>query len=85
MGNEVAQGKNGLKVSSHDRRGDVEYIQGKFDIKSSVTHLHDMMKEVTKEEFSAKNVNAACHCIHQLNETINTTIKAARFLREGNV
>ena len=82
MGTEVVQGKNELKVSSHDRRNDVEFIQEKFDIKSSVEQLHKMMQEVTKEEFSAKNVNAACHCIHQLNETINTTIKAARFLRE---
>lgn len=66
-----------------DRRNDIEYIQDKFDIKSTVTQLHTMMKEVTKEEFSAKNVNAACHCIHQLNETMNTTIKCAKFLREN--
>lgn len=83
MGVEVVQGKNELKVSGDDRRNDVEYIQNRFNVKSSVEHLHKMMKEVTKEEFSAKNVNAACHCIHQLNETINTTIKAARFLRDG--
>ncbi len=83
MGNELVQGKNELKVTSGDRRGDVEYIQDQFNIKASVEQLHTMMKEVTKEEFNAKNVNAACHCIHQLNETINTTIKAARFLRDG--
>ena len=84
MGGEVIQGKNELKVTSQDRRGDVEYVQDQFNIKSSVEHLHRMMKEVTEDEFSAKNVNAACHCIHQLNETINTTIKAAKFLREGS-
>lgn len=84
MGNPAVQGKNELKITSQDRRGDVEYVQDQFDIKSAVTQLHSMMKEVTKDEFNAKNVNAACHCIHQLNETINTTIKAARFLREGN-
>lgn len=83
MGAKVVQGKNELKVTTKDRRGDVEYIQDKFDIKSTVEQLHTMMKEVTKEKFDAKNVNAACHCIHQLNETINTTIKAARFLRDG--
>jgi len=83
MGNEVVQGKNELKVNTGDRRSDVEYIQNQFDIKSTVEHLHKMMKEVTSEEFNSKNVNAACHCIHQLNETINTTIKAARFLRDG--
>lgn len=83
MGNEIIQGKNELKVSTTDRRKDIEYIQDQFNIKSTVTQLHTMMKEVTKEDFSAKNVNAACHCIHQLNETINTTIKASRFLRDG--
>lgn len=83
MGNEVVQGKNELKVTTNDRRSDLEYIQDRFDIKSTVEHLHKMMKEVTKEKFDAKSVNAACHCIHQLNETINTTIKAARFLRDG--
>ncbi|MGB0452589.1 MAG: hypothetical protein ACPGJV_02660 [Bacteriovoracaceae bacterium] len=65
-----------------DRRSDIEYVQDNFNIKGTVEHLHSMMKEVTKDDFTAKNVNAACHCIHQLNETINTTIKAARFLRE---
>ena len=84
MDTPAVQGKNETKVTTKDRRGDVEYVQEQFDIKSSVEQLHSMMKEVTKEEFSAKNVNAACHCIHQLNETINTTIKAARFLRDGN-
>lgn len=83
MDNKPVQGKNEIKVTNNDRRQDVEYIQDQFDIKSSVEQLHTMMKEVTKEEFTAKNVNAACHCIHQLNETINTTIKAARFLRDG--
>lgn len=81
--NDLTQGKNELKVSNADRKNDVEYIQEQFNIKSTVEQLHTMMKEVTKEEFSAKNVNAACHCISQLNETINTTIKAARFLRDG--
>lgn len=84
MDTPTVQGKNELKVTSKDRRSDVEYVQEQFDIKSSVNHLHKMMTEVTSEDFTAKNVNAACHCIHQLNETINTTIKAARFLREGN-
>lgn len=72
-----------LQISSLDRRNDLEYIQDKFNIKSMIEQLHLMMNEVTKEDFSAKNVNAACHCIHQLNETINTTIKATKFLRDG--
>lgn len=78
----VVQGKNELKVHSSDRRSDIEFVQEKFRISDTVDHLHHMMKDVTKGEVNAKNVNAACHCIHQLNETINTTILAARFLRE---
>lgn len=83
MDTPALQGKNEIKVTSNDRKGDVEFIQEKFNVKSAVEHLHKMMEEVTKDEFSAKNVNAACHCIQQLNDTINTTIKAARFLRDG--
>ena len=83
MDDKSIQGSKEIQVKASDRRNDVEYIQERFNIKNTVEHLHQMMKEVTKEEFSAKNVNAACHCIHQLNETINTTIKAARFLRDG--
>lgn len=83
MDTPTVQSKNEVKITSKDRRKDIEYIQDQFNIKSSVEQLHTMMKEVTKDEFTAKNVNAACHCIHQLNETINTTIKAARFLRDG--
>lgn len=83
MDDKSLQGSKEIQVKASDRRNDVEYIQERFNIKNTVEHLHQMMKEVTKEEFSAKNVNAACHCIHQLNETINTTIKAARFLRDG--
>lgn len=82
MGTEVIQDKKEVSVNSMDRRSDIEYVQDNFNIKGTVEHLHSMMKEVTKDDFTAKNVNAACHCIHQLNETINTTIKAARFLRE---
>lgn len=75
--------QNRQEVNSLDRRKDIEFIQDKFNIKNVVENLHKMMNEVTKEDFSAKNVNAACHCVQQLNETINTTIKASRFLRSG--
>lgn len=75
--------QNRQEDTSLDRRKDIEFIQDKFNIKNVVENLHKMMNEVTKEDFSAKNVNAACHCVQQLNETINTTIKASRFLRSG--
>jgi 3-deoxy-D-manno-octulosonate 8-phosphate phosphatase KdsC-like HAD superfamily phosphatase len=69
-------------VSAGDRRNDIEFINDTFNLKSAVEHLHSMMKGVTSKEVTAQNVNAACHCVHQLNQTIDTAIKAARFLRE---
>ena len=74
--------KNETLVSSMDRRKDIEYINDTFNLKDAVEHLRFMMKDVTKEEVNARTVNAACNCINQLNQTIDTAIKAARFLRE---
>lgn len=80
----VLQSRNQIKnISVADRRSDILFIDERFKISDTVERLHTMMREVTKEEFSPKNVNAACHCISQLNATINTTILAARFLRDG--
>ena len=31
-------------------------------------------------DFNANNVNAACNCVARINETIDTAIKAAKFL-----
>lgn len=77
-------GDQELQVRQNEgKKSDIIFIQDKFGISESVNHLHKMMVEVTKDEFNAKNVNAACHCIHQLNEVINTTIKAAKFLRDN--
>jgi hypothetical protein len=85
MANElVEQSKNQIKhINVSDRKGDILFVDEKFKISETVNKLHKMMTEVTKEDFSAKNVNAACHCISQLNATINTVIGAARFLRDG--
>lgn len=69
-------------ISSVDRRQDIEYINDTFKLKDTVEHLRFMMKDVTKTEVNARTVNAACNCIQQLNQTIDTVIKAARFLRE---
>lgn len=77
------QSKNQVKVpDAQARRGDLDYINTTFAVKDTVGHLHKMMKEVTAKEFTAQNVNAACHCVSQLNATINTVINAARYLRE---
>lgn len=62
------------------RKRNIDFIQERFKIKETVEGLHTMMKEVTSKEFSAENVNAACHCVSQLNKTIDTTINAVKFL-----
>ena len=81
MGTEVSrQGKNSIGVV--DKRRDIEYINKTFGIGKTVTKLHEMMDDITKDEISAKNINAACNCISQLNQTINTTIEAARYLAD---
>ena len=65
-----------------DKRADLEYIQSSFKVNSVIEHLHNMSMEITKQEVNYKNINAACNCIQQLNSTIDTAIRAARFLRE---
>lgn len=60
----------------------VEFIDKQFQIGEVMTHLRTMMKEVTKESINPNTVNSACNCIARMNETINTTILAARFLNE---
>lgn len=78
------QSKNQMKpINVAERRSDINYINTTFKIGDTVEHLHKMMKEVTAKEIDAKNVNAACHCVSQLNATINTVINAAKFLRDG--
>lgn len=61
----------------------INYVNDKFKIGETINHLHRMMVEVTKEEVSARTVNAACNCVARLNETIDTAIKASRFLSEN--
>jgi len=58
----------------------ITFIDEKFRVGDTISQLHHMMKEVTKEELSPNTVNAACNCVARLNETINTAIQAARFL-----
>lgn len=69
-------------VPKGSRKEAVEFIQENFQIKGTITHLHTMMKEVTKKEFNAANVHAACNCVKQLNDTINTSMSAAKFVAE---
>lgn len=77
------QSKNQITVPTvNDKKSDLDYINDTFKVGKVVNQLHDMMGEVVKAGYDAKNVNAACNCISQLNQVINTTISAARFLRE---
>jgi hypothetical protein len=61
----------------------VNHISNHFKVAETITHLHHLMKEVTKKEINASTVNAACQCVCRLNETIDTTIKAAKFISEN--
>lgn len=84
MGEGTLQGKRTAKsIAISKARKDLNYINDTFRIGETVNQLHSMMKNVTKEELSAKTVNAACNCVAQLNQTINTTINAAKYLSEN--
>lgn len=67
------------KKSQEDK---IMFINDKFRVSDTITHLHGMMKDVTSKEITPSTVNAACNCVSRLNETINTAIAAARFLSE---
>jgi acyl-homoserine lactone acylase PvdQ len=60
----------------------IEFIDSQFKVSEVVGQLHHMMKTVTKDQINPSTVNAACNCVARLNETINTTIAAARFLND---
>jgi hypothetical protein len=60
----------------------ITFIDEKFKVGGTINHLHKMMTEVTKEDMTAANVNAACNCVARLNETITTAIQAAKFLND---
>lgn len=76
------QGKLATQVAAKSQEDKIVFIDEKFKVGNTITHLHKMMTEVTKEEINPSTVNAACNCVARLNETINTAIQAARFLNE---
>ena len=61
----------------------LESIDEKFKIGEVMNHLNFMMKGVTKEKMDSENVIAACQCVSKMNELMNTTIKAAKFLKDN--
>ena len=69
-------------VNQKTQEDKITFINDKFNVAGTITHLHSMMKDVTSKEITPATVNAACNCVSRLNETINTAIAAARFLSE---
>ena len=73
---------NKLPVQQITQKDKIQFIDQQFKVGESITQLHHMMKEVTKQDINPATVNAACNCVARLNETINTAIQAAKFLNE---
>lgn len=69
-------------VEKKSQESKILFIDEQFKVGETISHLHSMMKDVTKSELNPNTVNAACNCVARLNETINTAIQAARFLNE---
>lgn len=63
-------------------KANILYINNTFKIAETVEHLHTMMVQVTKKEFTPDTVHAACHVVAKLNETLNTVMNAARVLND---
>lgn len=78
----LEQGARALQSYQKTQEDKILFIDEKFKVGHTISHLHSMMKEVTKDEITPATVNAACNCVARLNETINTAIQAARFLNE---
>lgn len=78
----LEQGARAVQVIQKSQEDKIMFIDEKFKVGNTISQLHGMMVEVTKNEISPSTVNAACNCVARLNETINTAIQAARFLNE---
>jgi len=78
--NQQDKRNTGIVVKSQEDK--ILFIDAKFKIGDTISHLHSLMKDVTKQELNPNTVNAACNCVARLNETINTAIQAARFLND---
>jgi hypothetical protein len=78
----VDRGSRQMQVVQKTQEDKINFIDSKFQVGNTITQLHQMMQQVTKEEFTPATVNAACNCVARLNETINTVIQAAKFLNE---
>jgi DNA-binding CsgD family transcriptional regulator len=78
----LEQSARQVQVVGKSQEQKIQFIDEKFKVGDTITQLHNMMTEVTKDQINPSTVNAACNCVARLNETINTAIQAARFLNE---
>lgn len=77
---EIEVSINSKKSLSAVNKDSVEFVNEQFNVKASIETLHNNMTEISKQGFTANNVNAACNCARAINETINTAINAAKFI-----
>jgi len=61
----------------------LESVDRKFKVGEVMNHLHSMMTGVTDKEMTPETVMAACQCVSKMNEVMNTSIDAAKFLRDN--
>lgn len=78
MGNEITTPTNEFGT----KKDKINYINETFQFSKSINQLHSMVDGIVKQEINANNVNAACNCIARLNETVDTLIKATKYLDE---
>lgn len=64
------------------QRDKVDFIDQKFKVGEAINQMHQLMTKVTEKEITPSTVNAACNCVSRINETIDTAIRAAKFLDE---
>jgi len=72
------------QLATHEAtKKSLDVIDEKFRVGEVMNHLHSMMKGVTEKEVTPETVIAACQCVSKMNEVMNTTIDAAKFLRSN--
>ena len=82
-GLDMRQGQNNLATKADVTSEALNKIDQKFKVGEVMNHLHSMMKGVTENDMTPETVMAACQCVSKMNEVMNTSIDAARFLRDN--
>ena len=72
-----------LSTTTRQKRA-LETIDEKFNVGDVMNHLNKMMKGVTDKEMTPDTVMAACQCVSKMNEVMDTTINAAKFLKDND-